>query len=386
MIRQLVVSSIKRTFPSAKVHRIRLALGRANDRLWAVLRPGSFDSRLAEAQVHYAVRSPMRGEGVKVDDDRVNESFRRAATGDRAEYLYRVQGGCLVEPRFGFAILPPAGIAWQSVTQTDYVAFPEHCTDFGCVPSPLDYLARSGISVRHEPKVALLRTLHENNYWHFLHDCLGKVSFYADHGIDENIPVVAGSHLYDSRFFQEALGRGFLAGRTILRQDSLYIRSDEVVFGSPFPHERARFEAALDLLKVPAPNPKVGRRVYLTRSRARGRFIANDPEICKLCAEFGFEAVDTDWLSLAEQMELFGSIRYLIGVHGAGLTNMIFRRDAPLSLLELFDPGHIGPHYAWLAQDFGHPYDALVGDRASEGGVRIDPGSLRSKITRLLDT
>src|SRR5579883_2958202 len=375
MIRKLLVTSLKRSLSAERVHKVRLALGRVNQRLWSSARPKSLDTRLQAARVHFAERSPLREFTARFDDPRINTAFARPAGSGRVEYLYRIKEKCVVEPRFGFVILPTAGIVWQSVSQTDYVPFPTHCTDLGCVPSPLDYLARSRVASRYEPRVASLRTLHENNYWHFLHDTLGKVSFFADHGIPEDIPLVVGANLYDSRFFQEALSRGMLAGRRLIRQDSFYIRADEVVFGAPFPHDRRRFEKTLGLLNAPVPDKNANRKVYLTRARSRGRYVANDDEVGQISREAGFDVVDTDNLTIADQMELFGTIRYLIGVHGAGLTNMIFRRDLPLSLLELFDPGHIAPHYYWLADDFGHAYDALVGesDTASPGGFRIDP-------------
>lgn len=282
-------------------------------------------------------------------------------------------------------ILPPAGIVWQSVGQTGYERFPDHCTDFGCVPSFLDYLTRSSATIVHEPRIALIRNRHESNYWHFMHDILGRAAFLAEQGVPKDIPLVVGRNVYDARFFQQALARGLFDGRRLIRQGSFYIRTEEAFFCAPFPHERRRFEAALSMLDAPAPDPKADRRIWLTRSRSRGRFIENDSSVHRLCEEFGFEPVDTDNLTLAEQMELFGSVRYLVGIHGAGLANMIFRRDAPMSVLEIFDPGHIAQHYYWLSEDFGHSYDVIVGVPGQVGGFGIDLPALRTKLQALLD-
>lgn len=388
MIRKTALRALKRSLDPQRVHRLRLALGRANNRLWTIARPKSLDSRLHAAVLCEHVRSRLREFEPRFDDDRINQAFRGPAASERVEYLYHVREPCAIEPRFGFVILPPAGIVWQSVGQTGYTRFPDHCTDLGCVPSFMDYLARSKTTVLREPRVALIRNLHENNYWHFIHDILGRAAFLAEHGVPDDVPLVVGSNLYDAAFFQQALARGLFAGRRVIRQDSFYIHADEVVFCAPFPHERSRFESALSRLNAPSPQPQSLRRIYLTRARSRGRFIENEHEIHRLCQEFGFEPVDTDNLSLAEQMELFASIGYLIGIHGAGLANMIYRRDAPMSLLEIFDPGHIAPHYFWLAKDFGHDYDAVVGETSvgTLGGFRVDPALLRQKITRLLDT
>jgi capsular polysaccharide biosynthesis protein len=84
-------------------------------------------------------------------------------------------------------------------------------------------------------------------------------------------------------------------------------------------------------------------------------------EVRQILERYNFEVYDAERLSLAEQMQLFSESRYIVGLHGAGLTNIIFRRDEELSLLEIFPPNNIPPHYYWLASIYGHKYDAIAG-------------------------
>lgn len=70
------------------------------------------------------------------------------------------------------------------------------------------------------------------------------------------------------------------------------------------------------------------RRIYVSREKATKRRVVNEQQVQDLLREFGFEIIHGENLSFAEQVETFGSARYLIGAHGAGLTNMLFMPDA----------------------------------------------------------
>lgn len=66
------------------------------------------------------------------------------------------------------------------------------------------------------------------------------------------------------------------------------------------------------------------RKVYVSRKKAGKRFIQNEEEVTATLASFGYETHCFEDYSLADQIELLGETRVLIGVHGAGLTNMLF--------------------------------------------------------------
>jgi hypothetical protein len=110
------------------------------------------------------------------------------------------------------------------------------------------------------------------------------------------------------------------------------------------------------------------------------RFIENSDEIEMICRDEGYDIVDADTLSPKQQAELFSSVSHLAGIHGAGLTNMMF---CPVGchVLELFPPpdlGYLPYHYILLAKIRGFRYRALIGtppDERFSGGFRIDPGA-----------
>lgn len=63
--------------------------------------------------------------------------------------------------------------------------------------------------------------------------------------------------------------------------------------------------------------------IYIKRSNVK-RCVQNDSEVEMLLERFGFEIIETDNLTLTNQITVFSEARCLISMHGAGLTNMLF--------------------------------------------------------------
>ena len=55
-------------------------------------------------------------------------------------------------------------------------------------------------------------------------------------------------------------------------------------------------------------------------------------------------------MSIAEQIELFYDADYVIGVHGAGLVNIIF--SSQINVLEIFPTSYVIPHYFYLSKSY----------------------------------
>ena len=85
-------------------------------------------------------------------------------------------------------------------------------------------------------------------------------------------------------------------------------------------------------------------------------------------------------------MKLFSETAYLISAHGAGLVNIIYRRNAPMKLLELFPSKYVMLHYYLLCRMFGFQYDYLIGPSEESTALNpdftIDAESLKAILTR----
>lgn len=94
-----------------------------------------------------------------------------------------------------------------------------------------------------------------------------------------------------------------------------------------------RFYNRHSMLVVKAPTKRI-ERLYVSRSLANRRRIINENEILPIVKRHDFEIFYPEKHSFIEQVAVFSNIRYLIGTHGSGLTNMLFMSSGT-SLLEL---------------------------------------------------
>jgi hypothetical protein len=90
------------------------------------------------------------------------------------------------------------------------------------------------------------------------------------------------------------------------------------------------------------------RKLYLSRNRAKARHVANENRIEDMMRLAGFDVVYAEEIPFREQVNLFRDTSVIAGIHGAGLTNMVF---APSScvIMEIFTPDYYNDLFARLA-------------------------------------
>ena len=107
--------------------------------------------------------------------------------------------------------------------------------------------------------------------------------------------------------------------------------------------------------------PGGSRRIFISREDAKSRLILNWTEIAPILQDWGYEVLRLSDLSVADQIETFASAAYVVGVHGAGLTNLVF---APIGVhvLEIFPALRATGAFWKLSSGLGHDYHALIAD------------------------
>jgi hypothetical protein len=339
---------------------------------------------------------------------------RRAPDFPLKPYLCQLQRNVLIEPRFGFAIAD-YGLLIETSVSNGYAARDPVLWQVGGLPSPARYF-ESRILGRHctdLESVISLGTRWCSNYFHFYRDFLPKMLLLEEADIDPALPVIVEDRLFDQPFFREAIQSKRLSRWNFMSPRGQFIKTKSVVFCSAnqfFLHDRSvapeselfrRASAGTKFLESPEEvlalldlddrglKTTPERRIFLTRSARRGRNLSNYEEIETLLSDWSFETVDTEGMPLRDQSQLFLESRYVIGIHGAGLTNIIHAHDHDLSLLELRPPAeeHLITDFAQMCHSFGFTYQEIFG--ASEHGgrdasFRIDVAVLRAAITRML--
>jgi len=112
--------------------------------------------------------------------------------------------------------------------------------------------------------------------------------------------------------------------------------------------------------------PRGQRKIFLVRGKHRRRTMNNSDEIFAILKAKGFESVDTDLLTVPEQIEMFAHARHVVGIHGAGLINILYRHPEHCSLFEIAEPmvreAHsLNGQYHNLAVALGFDYGTTMG-------------------------
>ena len=109
--------------------------------------------------------------------------------------------------------------------------------------------------------------------------------------------------------------------------------------------------------ELEATDKSSGPMLYVNRPRGNWRCVANEEEVLSWAEQRGFRVLSPESLSLAEQVRLFASSRALVGMHGAGLTNLLFAPRA--AFVELIG-SYGGGDYFSMARGLGNPLARLV--------------------------
>jgi len=344
---------------------------------------------LGERAAKVGYRAAWLGGAVLGQPPRLEVLLRRgmAVEGGDREFVHRVAEPAYIEPEFGYVITERGQLLEQSLTPN----FEAEVTPWRiATPAPwrlLEARRRRASRVWEYDCVISLRHFWEWNYYHFYLDALGKLSLLEEMGLGRDIPLVLGKYALELPFVRQALNRGKLRERTWVIPVTEYVRARSVIYcrtGQPY---RNRLDCLLDQMEVPVPQQDRDLRLFLTRGRGGTRRILNEDAVLGVLGEYGFTAVDTNGMTLEEQIELFSRARYLVAAHGAGVTNIIFRRSAPLGILELHGSGHISQDFWRICVQYEHYWDHLAGEpdgpdpKHANFSIPID--LLRTKLSEL---
>jgi len=201
-------------------------------------------------------------------------------------------------------------------------------------------------------------------YFHWLIDALSRIELASDYW--DSYPVILPNHYKEIPFISASLEILEIPYTYIHKGGSCRVRS-LIVTSHTAPTGNAnkevlkilvdRFRAwANSQIRTNYMGRKEGRKLYVSRALAYRRKISNEAEIIPILIENGFEIVFTENMTFQEQVMLFSSASAIAGMHGAGLTNMIFM-PSQSSVIEIRNSHDSNNNcYFTLASDLEHRY------------------------------
>ncbi len=232
----------------------------------------------------------------------------------------------------------------------------------------------------------------DNNYWHFMMECLPKLFFLDD-------PELADRHIAHSytktnfEFCCLILERLGIQNKTFVEiaMDKPYggysngpqfMPIKDVVIPSKIPRPLAAMLWDKFLWPQAERPSSKGRRLFVAREAGGRRQCLNQDEVAKELEAEGFESVNPGAMSIQEQMQLFAESEFVIGVHGAALTNFLFVPPG-CRVVELAN-GIKQAFYGDLSEGRGLDYTIIMGTPDGVGDHHADFTVELDKIRRLI--
>jgi len=101
----------------------------------------------------------------------------------------------------------------------------------------------------------------------------------------------------------------------------------------------------------------LGERLYISRRKASKKKIVNEEELEKVLIQYNFTIINNEDYSFLQQVSLFSNAKFLVSIHGAGLTNMIFMKENS-NIFEFHKKRTNGKD--WYSPAFWYLADSLV--------------------------
>jgi len=226
-------------------------------------------------------------------------------------------------------------------------------------------------------------------YYHWFIDALPRMLM-AEEYANVNNPIILPDYYKDITFVQQSLA---ILKKNVVYYESgipywikqLTITKHAAPIGSANPKLINQLSNILSLKTNKNPN----RFIFVSRKKAKKRFIINEQELNVLFASLGIEVHCFEDYTLNQQIQLMAECKLLIGLHGAGLTNMLFMPEkAVIVELRNDEKAPYNHCYKQLANALGHSYFEYIADTTiteNEYNIRVNVRELEIKLNKIIN-
>ncbi len=329
---------------------------------------------LSAYYIYKNAETPFKNYTTQQFDPIINKVFNQFTTTVEVEYIIDFKKTVIIEPYIGWCLNSNYQIIKESLPYSD-----------ASVPIPhfIYYKRKNIVSI----KEGIYIRYNWYNYWHFMNDIMGQFQMIETHKLDRDIPIIMPKKALKLDYVKEFLQTAFAKSKTwIMHEEGTYLQVENIIFckGLPNTGKTLLYGATIFKNHYKIPTSKFGQNIFINRNPKRGRNISNINEILCVLKQFNFDIVDNDDLSLDQQIALFQNASNVVGIHGAGLVNMIYSYPRKIKILELF-PYHKTPvHYFWQAHELNFQYDCIIGKEDSNDSFTICVNEFKEKIENLL--
>jgi len=189
-------------------------------------------------------------------------------------------------------------------------------------------------------KIVLLKQLWDGNYGHWVVESLPRVAMIAEvYDLADCCFLVGAESGGIARVYRESLKLSGVPEQNILPAPDTGFMFDELIYPTPITYQPwVKAKRAITFLetfgtRVPDGVAHIS-RIYVARRPGEQRQLLNEPEIIARLVAAGYVVVTPGLLDFAVQVQIFRHAKFVVGILGAGLTNIVFAPKG-LNLLAL---------------------------------------------------
>lgn len=299
----------------------------------------------------------------------INSGYILTKTGLATTSNGHIINGHLFPPERGRRFIV-AKIIWQ-------LFFEDYSLTTALVRKNMGYLDAEEISGE---SIAPLIPRYTDNYYHWLAQTVPKIrylrAFEAETGLSIKylVPGHAPSWMKETLCLLDIHDSKLeYASESVYRVNKLILPSFPVMTK---PDYQWIANDVLENISCTSRDVGVRNNVYISRANAPERQVVNEKEVMEVLDRYGFERHLLENNTVSKNVEIFNKADIIVGAHGAGLTDLIYCKDA--TVIELFG-SKIKTTYRNLSNIMGVDYMSLKCEPKSTDIV-VDTQELASLI------
>ncbi len=219
-----------------------------------------------------------------------------------------------------------------------------------------------------EGKVAILSGLAGHVYYHWMFDILPRIELIQRSQIKLSEIDYFVVNSLSKPYQKETLELLNIPINKIIESDRhSHIQATELIVPSfPgymdwIPPGTMKFLRQAFLPQINLAKTKAGKKIYISRAKAKNRQIINELEVNRLLTSQGFSTVFLEEMTVLEQVAVFANADVIVAPHGSGLTNLVFC-SPDTKIVELFSPNYQRTDYWMISQHLELQHYYLVGE------------------------
>ena len=340
-------------------------------KIWNVPSPGTLEILFREEQniSHYFKWEELDD---SVSKNKLIDFTERYAR--EPNIVYCAKGDIIIEPEFGLAIKQGRQFIPQSGTLSHIFLR----------PSLIKYLKHFYFNKRYTYYESVIHCdgFAGINLCHFVYDTINPILFLLERGmITKASSVLISEKIFMRPYFQYIISNSPLGELNWVVQ-----KSDEWIKVKSFTKAFVSMEIFKSTYEIFKGIKNPHRKIFLNRRAYFQRNIKNIDRLLIILNRYGFEFIFAEDLSYEDQIKLFRDVKYFVGIHGAGLTNLLNSEIRSICVLEIFSESYVHASFYRFLKILGIKYyDSMAGSKFDlNWNFTIDEKAFELRIQKLI--